>query len=256
MPLTHFQTNLALQDLERAIQDQEEAGLELVSLSRDIADGEHTNILTFTTRSAPLSGPCKLFAGKPGMTEQEEQDFVQGILATDFYLISYGDVFIQGASVPVIAARHQTMPIPPPTPETVQTFIASIASALAATKTWLELRDRRAAKQSANTAQSQALSDPATIENAMRLLSIVPPETLQKMMERYKRCYEKFNKMMDDEEGTFEGDVDKAAQNALPNCVCRALSTIRAVTGGFPDPAFDRAWDTYRCDVRLNDDSE
>ena len=148
------------------------------------------------------------------------------------------------------------MPMPMPSPQTVQAFFATIAAALAATKTWLELRDRNAAKRAGEQAESRVLGDPATLERAKQLLSIVPPDTLQRMMDRYKKCYDKFNKMMDDEEDYFEGDVDKAAENALPNCVCRALKTIKAVTGGLPDPALDEAWITYNCQVRLTDDDE
>ena len=142
-------------------------------------------------------------------------------------------------------------------PEAVKAFLASIAYALSATKTWLELRDRSAAKNDATVAESLALSDPKTAERANALLSIVPPETLQKLMERYKKCFNKFNKMLDEEEENFfPDDIDRAARNALPNCICQALSTIREVAGGLPDPILDEAWKTYKCDVRLKDDDE
>lgn len=148
------------------------------------------------------------------------------------------------------------LPMPEPSPQSVQAFFAAIASALAATKTWLELRDRSAAKRAGEEAQSRVLADPETLEAATRLLAIVPPDTLERMMERYKKCYDKFNKLMDDEDDNFGVDVDRAARKALPNCVCRALNTIKAVAGALPDPALEEAWTTYDCELRLNDEDE
>lgn len=142
-------------------------------------------------------------------------------------------------------------------PESVKAFLASIASALAATKTWLELRDRAAAKSAAITAETLALSDPNTEARAKALLKIVPPETLQRMMNRYKKCFEKFNKMLDEEEEKFfADDIDKAAEHALPNCICKTLHTIKAVAGVLPDPILDEAWNTYKCQVRLQNDDK
>jgi len=142
-------------------------------------------------------------------------------------------------------------------PESVKAFLASIASALAATKTWLELRDRAAAKNAATVAESVALSDPETERRAKALLKIVPQETLKKLMDRYQKCFDKFNKMLDQEEDKFfADDIDKAAKNALPNCICQALSTIKAVAGGLPDTILDEAWATYQCEVRLNENDD
>lgn len=142
-------------------------------------------------------------------------------------------------------------------PEAVKAFLASIASVLAATNSWFQLRDRAAAKTAAVTAESLALADPRTEERAQALLSIVPAETLDKLMARYKKCFNKFNTMLDEEEEKFfADDIDKAARNALPNCVCQALSTIKAVAGGLPDPILDEAWTTYRCDVRVPEEGD
>jgi len=94
-------------------------------------------------------------------------------------------------------------------PEAVKAFLASIASILAATNSWLQLRDRAAAKSAAVTAESLALADPKTEERAQALLAIVPAETLAKLMDRYKKCFNKFDKMLDEEEENFfPDDID------------------------------------------------
>ena len=119
------------------------------------------------------------------------------------------------------------------------------------------MRDRAAAKNPATVSQSIALSEPNIERRANALLQVVPPETLKKMINRNKKCFDKFNKMLDEEEENFfADDIDRAAKNALPNCVCKALSTIREVAGALPDPILDEAWTVYRCGARLQKDVE
>jgi hypothetical protein len=141
-------------------------------------------------------------------------------------------------------------------PEAVKSFLASIASALAATKTWLELRDRRAAKNQATVTESLVLSDPKTAERVQALLAIVPAEVLERLINRYKKCFKKFEKMLDEEDVSFPGEVDKAARTALPNCVCQALATIKKVAGTLGDPILEDAWKLYKCDIRVREDAD
>ena len=136
-------------------------------------------------------------------------------------------------------------------PEVVKTFLASLASLLSATKTWLELRDRKAAQHEAKLVENLALSDPMIVEQAKKLVTIVPAETLELIMQRYKKCYDRFNEMLKDEESYFPDDIDSAAKAALPKCVCRALSVVRDVVGALPNSALEQAWSTYKCEVRL-----
>lgn len=71
-------------------------------------------------------------------------------------------------------------------------------------------------------------------------------------MDRFNRCYDKLQKMLDDEKADegFAGEVDVAAKKALPICICRALSTIKAVTGSLDHPALQEAWKVYGCEER------
>ena len=55
--------------------------------------------------------------------------------------------------------------------------------------------------------------------------------------------------MLDNDEEYFPADIDSAAEQALPNCVCRHLRRIVHVTGGsLPDDELQEAWDKYRCE--------
>ena len=135
-------------------------------------------------------------------------------------------------------------------PETVKAFLASISYVLTATKVWLELRDRAKAKNEATVAESLALSDPNTAERAKALLAIVPEDTVELMMERFRKCYEKLNEMLANPDDYFDNDFDKAAHSSLPKCCCRALSIFNAVAG-LADPQMIEAWKFYKCDEVL-----
>ncbi len=136
-------------------------------------------------------------------------------------------------------------------PEAAKNFLASIASVLAATKSWVELKDRAAARNAGKVAESLALADPETEVRANELIEVVPADTLYKLTARYSKCFDRFNRMLDEEdERSFPGDIEAAADHALPNCVCEALSTLRKVAGDLNDPILEEAWERFGCERR------
>ena len=74
--------------------------------------------------------------------------------------------------------------------------------------------------------------------------------TLDKLRMRLKKCYDRFDDMLDNEEDYFPDDISVAAERALPNCVCRTLKMIVDINGSLPDDELTEAWRTYSCEER------
>lgn len=135
--------------------------------------------------------------------------------------------------------------------ESAMLLIAAISGIMQGVQTWIATRDRREAKRALEFAYSRTLNSDQIRSRADRLLSIVPIATIDRLKDKIQACYEKFNKILDDDEQYFPSDIDNAAKNALPNCICRNLGRIVSVNGGaLPDQELHDAWQKYGCSAR------
>ena len=100
-------------DLETAIQEFEEGGFELISLTKATIAGEEKNLLTFDPRTAPLTGNVVLKPTPENITDEDDGGFFAGLRTQGFSIISFADVFIESNSTPMVACRPGAAPAVP-----------------------------------------------------------------------------------------------------------------------------------------------
>jgi hypothetical protein len=110
--------------------------------------------------------------------------------------------------------------------EPAMLFIALVTGIMQGVQTWLALRDRTAARRAQERAYIQTLQAPETRNRAERLMAIVPLKTIDLLRRRVQNCYDRFNKMLENDKKYFPQDLSEAAEKALPNCVCTNLKMI------------------------------
>jgi hypothetical protein len=135
--------------------------------------------------------------------------------------------------------------------ESAMLIIAMVSGIMQGVQTWLSLKDRKAAKEAQTKAYVSTLESGEIRNRAERLMAIVPTETLDRLRKRLKKCYDRFDEMLDNEEDYFPQDLTDAAEKALPSCVCRTLKMIEDVNGSLPDDKLEEAWETYSCIQRM-----
>ena len=131
--------------------------------------------------------------------------------------------------------------------ETAMLLIAAFNGILTGIQTWLQYKDRGRTLEAQETAYREALESPRTRVVAERLISIVPSDIIDLLRKRVEECYNKFKRMLTNDDEYFEEDLNGAAKNALPACVCRNLSMIIDVAGDLPDEDLQEAWEKYKC---------
>lgn len=122
------------------------------------------------------------------------------------------------------------------------TFIAGISATLQAVQTWLQFRDSHRAAAQFEERFSAASTDLSVLHEAERLTSIVPPLVLNTMIERVRRCWERYHEVLLG--GFLPAEIDEATE-ALKQCICRELKRIRELEGHIPDGELRRWWSQY-----------
>ena len=131
--------------------------------------------------------------------------------------------------------------------EAAMLFLAMVSGIMQGVQTWLAVRDRAKARKAQEEAFVRTLQSPETARRAEALLSIIPVATIDLLRRRIKKCYDRFNEMLENDEEYFPQDLSDAAGKALPSCVCRNLKMIIDINGSLPDAELKKAWDTYSC---------
>lgn len=96
---------VTLDELTTGIAKTEDAGYELISVTKGTVAGEEMNVLTFSERTEELVGTVELFPGKAGASEEDINALFEKLTGQGYAFINYADVYIEGASLPIIAAR-------------------------------------------------------------------------------------------------------------------------------------------------------
>jgi hypothetical protein len=136
------------------------------------------------------------------------------------------------------------------TMETAMLLIAAFSGILTGIQTWLQYKDRSRTLEAQENAYREALESPKTRIIAERIISIVPTDIIDLLKKRVEDCYNKFKRMLINDDEYFEEDLNGAAKNALPACVCRNLNMIIDVAVNLPDEELDEAWEKYKCKER------
>ena len=131
--------------------------------------------------------------------------------------------------------------------EAAMLFLAMVSGIMQGVQTWLQFKDRRRAQHAQEVAFVRAIESPETRSRAKSLIAIVPAATIDLLRRRVKKCYDRFNEMLENDDEYFPQDLSDAAEKALPNCVCRNLKMIMDVNGSLPDAELEDAWRKYAC---------
>ncbi len=100
-------------------------------------------------------------------------------------------------------------------------LIAAFRGIFHGIQTWLQYKDRKRTKEELESVYNETLRSERTKIVAEKLLSIVPHKTIELLRKRVFKCYEKFDRMVENEEEYFEEDIKDATKNALPTFVFR-----------------------------------
>lgn len=111
-------------------------------------------------------------------------------------------------------------------------FVSGVSAVLQAVQTWIQFRDSKRAAKEFELKYNSSLSDPTIINQANRLITIVPVDVLNQMLSRARKCWEKYNEVL---KGQFlPAEVDDATE-AVKHCICRELRRIEELNGFIPD---------------------
>lgn len=102
---------ITLAELKTGIANTEDAGFELISVTKGTVAGEEMNVLTFSERTDELIGSVELFPGKTSATEEDINNLFEKLSGDGYAFICYADVFIEGSAIPLIAARRSGVPL-------------------------------------------------------------------------------------------------------------------------------------------------
>ena len=72
--------NATIEELQAGIQKNEDAGYELISVTKGTVAGEEMNVLTFSERSEELVGTVELLPSKAGATEDDINEAFEKII--------------------------------------------------------------------------------------------------------------------------------------------------------------------------------
>jgi len=125
-------------------------------------------------------------------------------------------------------------------------IIAGISATMEAIELWLSVRDRLRARRV--FVDSYQRITPSQRLEARQLESLVPPDVLDSMKERVERCWERYSKVLKDEQGYLPDEVDSATQ-AVQRCICRELQRLLELNREIPPGTLKRWWDAY-CEPR------
>lgn len=122
-------------------------------------------------------------------------------------------------------------------------IVSGISATLEAVQTWLQLRDRKKAAAAFSRASTQSK---AFEHNVEQLVSLVPPDVLELMDKRVRRCWVRYSEVLVDEDSFLPPEVDDAT-DAVKRCVCRELQRIRSLNGEVLPPGILSDWWAAYC---------
>jgi hypothetical protein len=134
----------------------------------------------------------------------------------------------------------------------VKDLLATLASAAALVKTWLEIRDATAAKESRDNAYKETLSMDNVDDVVSHMESVIPLEVWDRLRAKLKSCSDRFCEILDSDGKYFPQVVDDAT---IPYriCICKVLSMILQIYGKFPQKAQSDVWVSWNCPVLLGE---
>lgn len=103
--------SVTLDELKIGITKTEDAGYELISLTKGTVAGEEKNVLTFSERTEELVGAVELVPSKAGTTEEDINTLFEGLSSKGYAFICYADVYVKGKAIPLIACRKSGVPL-------------------------------------------------------------------------------------------------------------------------------------------------
>src|SRR4051812_8950547 len=92
---------VTLSELKTGINNTEDAGYELISVTKGTAAGESLNVVTFSERTEEIVGEVELFPAKVGASEADINAFFEQLSDKGYSFICYADVFIESHEVPL-----------------------------------------------------------------------------------------------------------------------------------------------------------
>lgn len=91
-------------------------------------------------------------------------------------------------------------PMMMPVPEfSAQTLIAGVSAVMQAIQTWLAYRSLRQSSQKFDAAEIAARRSEAVAREADIIQNLVPPDILESLTKRAKKCWTKYKKILDSE---------------------------------------------------------
>lgn len=126
-------------------------------------------------------------------------------------------------------------------------IISLIRGAMQAITFWQTQKDRKKAKQALIEAKSKT-TEPSTVEEGVKLISLIPKSTLDLMTQRVNHCFTNYEEVLEDEK-YLPKQIDNATI-ALIECICSELRRIKLVNGDLPTTTLKKYWDQYNCGKR------
>jgi hypothetical protein len=123
-------------------------------------------------------------------------------------------------------------------------IISLVRGAMQAISLWQSQKDRSKAKAALVKAKTD-VPNSGTIEEGIKLLSIIPMSTLTLMTQRVEKCFSKYETVLDDK-AFLPTEIDDAT-DALVKCICRELTRIHKLNGAMPTTTLKKYWDQYGC---------
>lgn len=102
---------VTLDELKAGIAKTEDAGFELISVTKGTVAGEEMNVLTFSERTEELVGSVELFPAKAGASVEDINELFDKLAAQGFSFVCYADVYVAGEPLPIIAGRRSGVPL-------------------------------------------------------------------------------------------------------------------------------------------------
>lgn len=122
-------------------------------------------------------------------------------------------------------------------------LIAGLSATLQAIQTWIQYKDRGRAITEFD--QAVVNIDIDVLAQSRHLNIIIPPDVLDDLTERVKRCWTRYREVLKDTSGYLPADVDDATL-AVKRCVMRELTRIYDLNNGvIPDGILKKWWIAY-----------
>jgi type I restriction enzyme R subunit len=123
--------------------------------------------------------------------------------------------------------------------------VSLIRGAMQAITFWQTQKDREKAKQALVEAKSKTM-EPSTVEEGVRLQSLIPRSTIDLMTQRVDKCFTNYEEVLDDEK-FLPKQIDNATV-ALIECICSELRRIKLLNGDMPTTTLKKYWEQYGCE--------